>query len=90
MKASNELQRGEGEMFKLENIDFGRRVAVEREMLGAEAVPHPNAVFDDTSNFILYPTLLGIKVRPFRFFSHADVSSCALLELTYRRPVAYR
>lgn len=29
----------------------------------AEA-PKPNAVFDDSGNFLLYSTLLGIKVRP--------------------------
>ena len=61
-KAANELQRGESSLFKLENIDFGRRVAVERDLLAAETALRPNAIFDDTSNFLLYPTLLGIKV----------------------------
>mmetsp|Transcript_12389 Transcript_12389/g.34796 ORF Transcript_12389/g.34796 Transcript_12389/m.34796 type:complete len:620 (-) Transcript_12389:303-2162(-) len=61
-EAANELQRSEGELFRLENIDFGRRVAVERELLAADSAPKPNAIFDDTSNFVLYPTLLGIKV----------------------------
>uniref|UniRef100_A0A061RJB2 peptidylprolyl isomerase n=1 Tax=Tetraselmis sp. GSL018 TaxID=582737 RepID=A0A061RJB2_9CHLO len=62
MEAANELQRGENELFRLENIDFGRRVAVERELMAAEGVPTPNAIFDETSNFVLYPTLLGVKV----------------------------
>lgn len=62
LAAANELQRGEGELYRLENIDFGRRVAVEREVAGCEGLPPPNAVFDDTSNFLLYPTLLGVKV----------------------------
>jgi len=62
LEAANELQRGDSELYKLENIDFGRRVAVEREMAGVDNLPAPNAAFDDTSNFLLYPTLLGIKV----------------------------
>lgn len=49
-------------MYRLEAIDFGRRLAVEKEMASTEDVPTPNAVFDQTSNFVLYPTLLGIKV----------------------------
>ena len=105
-------------MYRLDPIDYGRRVAVEKELaadLGgwlrrgwwcvtvtedncslrillavlvcplewltsrrcpsprlapaprlplppAEA-PKPNAVFDDSGNFLLYPSLLGIKVR---------------------------
>jgi len=35
----------------------------ERELAADETAPAPNAVFDDSGNFVLYPTLLGIKVR---------------------------
>lgn len=47
---------------KLDHIDFGRRAAVERDMLEAKQVPPSNAVFDETGNFLLYPTLAGIKL----------------------------
>ncbi|KAK4396747.1 Peptidyl-prolyl cis-trans isomerase CYP71 [Sesamum angolense] len=46
----------------LEAIDFGRRMAVEKEIEKTENAPQPNAVFDESSNFLIYPTLLGIKV----------------------------
>jgi hypothetical protein len=50
------------DLFKLEPIDFGRRVAVEKELLADPEAPFPNAVFDDSGNFLIYSTLLGIKV----------------------------
>jgi len=49
----------------LEAIDFGRRMAVEKEIEKTESAPLPNAVFDESSNFLIYATLLGIKVRFF-------------------------
>eukprot|EP00850_Spirogloea_muscicola_P005865 SM000027S09646 [mRNA] locus=s27:578944:585194:+ [translate_table: standard] len=60
--AAQELQRSEAELYRLEAFDFGRRLAVERELEKAEGVPSQNAVFDESGNFLLYPTLLGIKV----------------------------
>lgn len=38
-------------------------MAVEKEIEKTESAPQPNAVFDESSNFIIYATLLGIKVR---------------------------
>ncbi|KAK9828550.1 hypothetical protein WJX72_000712 [[Myrmecia] bisecta] len=60
--AANELQKSESELYKLDPIDFGRRLAVEKELSAAETAAVPNAVFDESGNFVLYPTLLGIKV----------------------------
>ncbi|DAZ96322.1 TPA: hypothetical protein N0F65_008446 [Lagenidium giganteum] len=45
---------------RLDSIDFGRRVAVEKELTAANATS--NCIFDETGHFILYPTLLGIKI----------------------------
>ena len=50
------------ELNRLDPIDFGRRLAVERELAADTSAPHPNAVFDASGNFLLYPTLLGVKV----------------------------
>lgn len=49
---------------QLEDIDFGRRVAVERELAASASEGHaaPNAVFDESGQLLLYPTLLGVKV----------------------------
>uniref|UniRef100_A0A7S3QTC1 peptidylprolyl isomerase n=1 Tax=Dunaliella tertiolecta TaxID=3047 RepID=A0A7S3QTC1_DUNTE len=62
LEAAHELQRSGHEAFVLEDIDFGRRLAVEKEIATAETAPPPNAVFDESGNFLLYPSLLGIKV----------------------------
>lgn len=61
LEAANELQRGDAEMFKLEPIDFGRRMAQERELQAADPPLATSAVFDESGNFLIYPTLLGIK-----------------------------
>ncbi len=52
-QAANELQRSGAEAFTLEDIDFGRRLAVERELASSEQAPPPNAVFDESGNFLL-------------------------------------
>ncbi|KAG7377557.1 Peptidylprolyl isomerase domain and WD repeat containing protein 1 [Phytophthora pseudosyringae] len=44
----------------LDALDFGRRAAVERELLGSDVVS--NCVFDESGHFLLYATLAGIKV----------------------------
>eukprot|EP00887_Chlorella_sp_A99_P006803 scaffold2.g6803.t1 len=62
LDAAAEVQRGGAEAFHLDPIDFGRRLAVEKELAGDGEAPRPNAVFDESGHFLLYPTLLGIKV----------------------------
>ncbi|CAH0482922.1 unnamed protein product [Peronospora belbahrii] len=44
----------------LDAIDFGRRAAVERELVDSDVVS--NCIFDESGYFILYATLAGIKV----------------------------
>jgi len=51
--------------YKLDPIDYGRRVAIERNVTQSlnqniYAVSS-SVVFDASSNFIIYPTILGIK-----------------------------
>lgn len=60
---AQDLQRSDAPLYRLEAIDFGRRMAVEKELEKTESAPQPNAVFDESSNFLIYATLLGIKVR---------------------------
>ncbi|OQR94691.1 peptidylprolyl isomerase domain and WD repeat-containing protein 1 [Achlya hypogyna] len=45
---------------QLDAIDFGKRRAVEKEVL--ETPPVSNCIFDESGVFILFPTLLGIKM----------------------------
>ncbi|CAI8592901.1 unnamed protein product [Vicia faba] len=62
LEVAQDLQRSDNPLYRLEAIDFGRRMAVEREIEKTESAPQPNAVFDDSSNFLIYATLLGIKI----------------------------
>ena len=43
-------------------MEFGRRMAAERELDKGVTVRSSNAVFDETGNFVVYATMLGIKV----------------------------
>ena len=43
-------------------MEFGRRMAVERELEKSECLKTSNMVFDESSNFLLYPTVIGVKV----------------------------
>lgn len=62
LEVAQDLQRSDAPLYRLDAIDFGRRMAVEKEIEKTENVPQPNAVFDDSCNFLLYTTLLGIKI----------------------------
>ncbi|KAK9907373.1 hypothetical protein WJX75_002432 [Coccomyxa subellipsoidea] len=62
LEAAAELQRSDSTLARLDPMDFGRRIAVEKELLADSAAPHQNALFDDSGNFVLFSTLLGIKV----------------------------
>nr|XP_039258573.1 peptidylprolyl isomerase domain and WD repeat-containing protein 1-like [Styela clava] len=48
---------------QLANMEFGRRIAVEREL---EKLPESfglsNLIFDETSNFLMYGTMFGVKL----------------------------
>ena len=60
------MQQAGTAVYKLDDMDFGRRLAVERELDRDESGPGgalrtANAVWDESGNFLLYPTMLGIK-----------------------------
>ena len=44
------------------SIDFGRRLAQERDLEKLDQFRFSGVIFDDSSSMIIYPTLLGIKV----------------------------
>jgi len=46
----------------LDRFDFGRRIAVEKEMRKSKDVMLQGALFDESCNFLIYPSLVGIKV----------------------------
>jgi peptidylprolyl isomerase domain and WD repeat-containing protein 1 len=46
----------------LERFDFGRRIAIEKELKKSPFAMYSNAIFDESSNFIVFPTLVGVKI----------------------------
>lgn len=66
LNAIQEMQQAGTAVYKVEDMEFGRRLAVEREL----ELPGPegyvsgrwcNAIWDESGAFIIYPSLLGIK-----------------------------
>ncbi|KAL5269796.1 hypothetical protein ACHWQZ_G003310 [Mnemiopsis leidyi] len=52
------------------SIDFGRRLAQERDLEKVEQFRFSSVIFDDSSSMIIYPTLLGIKI------THLQMNKC--------------
>jgi peptidylprolyl isomerase domain and WD repeat-containing protein 1 len=46
----------------LEDMEFGRRMGIERDLDQPSIRSRLNVIFDETSNFILYGTMYGVKV----------------------------
>ncbi|CAB3257923.1 unnamed protein product [Arctia plantaginis] len=47
---------------QLPNMEFGRRMASERDLEKSEAVQLANVLFDASGHFIVYATMLGVKI----------------------------
>ncbi|XP_064604949.1 peptidylprolyl isomerase domain and WD repeat-containing protein 1-like [Liolophura sinensis] len=47
---------------QLPNMEFGKRMATERDLEKSEAFSGCNIIFDETGHFVLYATMLGVKV----------------------------
>jgi len=46
----------------LNPMEFGKKVAVEKDIARAGASKYNNAIFDDSGNFLIYSSLMGIKM----------------------------
>ena len=64
LQCAESLQRSGAAALHLDDVDFYRRVALDKQMLSEEddTIPVPNVVFDSSGNFLIYPTLVGIKM----------------------------
>eukprot|EP00798_Chlamydomonas_sp_ICE-L_P002193 gene2193-33747_t len=54
IEASQSLQKSGGPAFQLEDIDFGRRVALEKDVnnnMGEPGTPYPTAIFNESGHF---------------------------------------
>lgn len=56
------MQQAGTSLYKLEDVEFGRRLAVERDLDNAAIRSRINLIFDESGNFIIYGSLHGIKV----------------------------
>ncbi|KAK2734153.1 hypothetical protein FQN57_001868 [Myotisia sp. PD_48] len=56
-----EMQQAGTALQKLEEVEFGRRLATERELGNPATAPKINVVFDESGHFILYGSIMGIK-----------------------------
>ncbi|KAF2094140.1 putative peptidyl-prolyl cis-trans isomerase [Rhizodiscina lignyota] len=57
-----DMQQTSSGLFKLEDVEFGRRLAVEKELDNPVVQARMNVIFDETGNFILYGSIIGTKV----------------------------
>lgn len=57
-----DMQQAGTALQNLEEVEFGRRMATERELDNPMVRSRVNVIFDETGHFILYGSLLGIKV----------------------------
>ncbi|KAI0109982.1 hypothetical protein F4814DRAFT_425188, partial [Daldinia grandis] len=62
LQVIEEMQRAGMAMQKLDDVDFGRRLAAEREIETPSLRNKVNVIFDESGHFILYGSILGVKV----------------------------
>ncbi|RUP43816.1 peptidyl-prolyl cis-trans isomerase [Jimgerdemannia flammicorona] len=62
LQVISEMQQAGTAIYKLDAMEFGKRLAVEKELEKSSQSVTINAVFDDSGHFIIYPTMVGIKV----------------------------
>lgn len=95
LAAIQEMQQAGTAVYRVEDMEFGRRLAVEKEL----ELPGPdgkvpgawiNAVWDESGAFVLYPTLLGIKgssPSSCGCFGFTDLRSCKHSDESGRAPL---
>ncbi|KAK0387591.1 hypothetical protein NLU13_3837 [Sarocladium strictum] len=62
LQAMEEMQQAGTSSYQLDNVEFGRRMAQEREVESQLMRNKSNIIFDESSNFIIYGSMVGIKV----------------------------
>lgn len=62
LQTIEEMQQAGTGLQKLEDVEFGRRLATERELDSPALCRKVNVTFDETGHFIIYGSMLGTKV----------------------------
>lgn len=61
LETITDMQQAGTALQKLDEVEFGRRLAVERELANAATIPKINVIFDESGHFVLYGSLHGTK-----------------------------
>lgn len=59
LQAIEEMQKASR---KMDHVEFGRRLALEKEIETAPLLYKTNVIFDESGNFILYGSMMGVKL----------------------------
>ncbi|KAI4870426.1 hypothetical protein F4820DRAFT_255469 [Hypoxylon rubiginosum] len=62
LQVIEEMQQAGTALQKLDDVDFGRRLAAEREIESPPLRNKVNVIFDESGHFMLYGSILGVKV----------------------------
>lgn len=62
LQALEEMQQAGAQSQKVDAVEFGRRMAQERDVESATLKNKSNIIFDETGNFLIYGSMLGVKV----------------------------
>lgn len=62
LKTIEEMQQASTALQTLEDLEFGRRMGIEREIENPALRNKANVIFDETGHFIIYGSMLGAKV----------------------------
>ena len=64
LKAVTEIQNRDE---LLNEMEFGRRMAIEKDLMKSNNFRHSQAIFDETGKFLVYSTILGIRIISLRY-----------------------
>ncbi|OAX81248.1 hypothetical protein ACJ72_04412 [Emergomyces africanus] len=56
-----EMQQAGTALYKLEEVEFGRRIAIEKGLENPNTMPKINVIFDESGHFVMYGSIMGIK-----------------------------
>lgn len=62
LQTITDMQQAGTALQRLDDVEFGRRLAVERELENPALTNKINVIFDESGNFIIYGSILGTKV----------------------------
>ncbi|EEH35020.1 peptidylprolyl isomerase domain and WD repeat-containing protein [Paracoccidioides lutzii Pb01] len=56
-----EMQQAGTALYQLDEVEFGRRIAIEKGLENSATVSKVNVIFDESGHFVMYGSIMGIK-----------------------------